>query len=161
MTVLTVIDVVAAVAIIAWRAAIAAGNRWSTVDNADPPPADSSVDRAKATIGWAEGTRADWDRHVRPVLARELTEVLRARRVPGETPIGQRVLGAELWPLVDPSHPFTADLARPGPGRDGLARILDQLERLWNCRHPRRPPSPALCWTRSSAPWSANGTRSS
>lgn len=106
----------------------------STVDEPEPAPEDDpAVLRARATIAWAEGTRMDWDRHVRPVLARELGELFRSRRDPESMPaneIGQRMLGGELWALVDPRHPFTTELDQPGPGRAGLTAILDRLERL-------------------------------
>ena len=73
----------------------------------------------------------DWDRHVRPVLARELAELSRARRDPiAANEIGRRMLGEELWAWVDPRHPFSTEPDQPGPGRAGLTAILDRLERL-------------------------------
>lgn len=127
---LTAADVVAIVALLAWRLSLIPRRpEESTVDDAPAPAPDTSIDRARATVDWADGSRADWDRHVRPLLAREVAELLRARRDP-VAPQGGRLLGPDLWPLVDPAQPFTAEPDRPGPGRDGLARILDQLERL-------------------------------
>jgi hypothetical protein len=134
----TLVDILAVVIVVAVRIGLSARYRHieSTVDISEPVPAkDSSVDRARATAAWAEGSRVDWDRHVRPVLAREFTELLRARRDPGgqtqaESQAGERMFGSKLWPWVDPSRPFTAEPHRPGPGREGLTRILDRLERL-------------------------------
>jgi hypothetical protein len=131
----TLIELQAVALLVAVRIGLAVRNRpaESTVDIPDPLPIkDSSVDRAKAMAGWADGSRVDWDRHVRPALARELTETLRARRDPGplDESAGERMLGTELWPWVDPTRPFTAEPDRPGPGRAGLTRILDRLERL-------------------------------
>lgn len=133
---MTLIELLAVALLVAVRIGLAIGHRSaaSTVDDPDPLPInDSSVDRAKAMAGWADGSRVDWDRHVRPALAREFTETLRARRDPGplnESTAGERMFGPELWPWVDPSRPFTAEPDRPGPGRAGLVRILDRLERL-------------------------------
>jgi len=132
----TLFDILAVVIVVAVRIGLTARDHRieSTVDMLETLPAkDTSVDRARATIGWAEGSRVDWDRHVRPVLAREFTELLRARRDPGsqaESQAGERMFGPDLWPWVDPSRPFTAEPHRPGPGREGLTRILDRLERL-------------------------------
>jgi hypothetical protein len=131
---LTVVNVVAIVALFAWRLSLIPRRPdASTVDDEPAPPPDTSMDRARATLDWADGSRADWDRHVRPLLAREVAELLRARRdpaLPQPAHPGGRLLGPDLWPLVDPAQPFTAEPDRPGPGRDGLARILDRLERL-------------------------------
>jgi len=131
---LTVADLVAIVALLAWRLSLIPRRPdESTVDDGPTPVPDTSMDRARATLDWADGSRADWDRHVRPLLAREVAELLRTRRdpvTPRPAHPGGRLLGPDLWPLVDPAQPFTAEPDRPGPGRDGLARILDRLERL-------------------------------
>ena len=130
----TVVDILAVVALLGWRIWLSPSRtKESTVDSSTQAAPDTSMDRARATIGWAEGSRADWDRHVRPLLAREVTELLRARRdpaAPRARQAGHRLLGSDLWPWVDPDQPFSTDPDRPGPGRDGLARILDRLERL-------------------------------
>jgi hypothetical protein len=131
---LTAVNVVAILALFVWRSSLIPRRPdASMVDDEPAPPADTSMARARATADWADGSRADWDRHVRPLLAREVAELLRARRdptAPQPAHTGGRLLGPDLWPLVDPAQPFTAEPDRPGPGRDGLARILDRLERL-------------------------------
>jgi hypothetical protein len=111
------------IAIIAIAAARLRLHRRSTVDSmiADEY-ADPTVARARALVEWASGSRLDWDRHVRPVLARELAELTRGRPA-------DHLLGPELWPLVDPGHTFDAP-DEPGPGHAGLTRVLDRLERL-------------------------------
>jgi hypothetical protein len=125
-----VLDLLTVAALLGLRLRLAAP-RKSTLDDVEPASTpDSSVDRARATSGWAAGSRTDWDRHVRPVLARELTEILRARRDPASARVGERMFGETLWPWVDPNQPFASDGEAPGPGRDALARILDRLERL-------------------------------
>ncbi|GAA5103159.1 hypothetical protein [Haloechinothrix salitolerans] len=96
------------------------------VDAAD---LDSTLAHAQVTVSWASGTRRDWDRHVRPVLARQLDEVLGPRRGDdSRRAAGELLFGPRLWPLVDPHDAFTTRLDAPGPGRDALAAILDRLE---------------------------------
>lgn len=94
------------------------------------PPSDSTLTSAQGTVAWADGTRLDWDRHVRPVLAREFDNVVGGRRsgAADRQATGTLMFGAELWPLVDPGSRFTQRLERPGPGRATLARILERLE---------------------------------
>jgi hypothetical protein len=123
---ITAVDLLAVIAILVWRLLFGTRTR-STVDEEPQPEPDPSVDRARAIVGWAQGSRLDWDRHVRPVLARELSELLSARRGPAAN---ESLLGADVWPWVDPHAPFSTDLDQPGPGRDGLAQVLDRLERL-------------------------------
>jgi hypothetical protein len=121
---ITAVDILVLIAIVGTRIWFG-GRASSTVDPISfQEDSDPAVARARGVVGWADGSRMDWDRHVRPVLARELAELTRGRRSPGE-----RMLGPELWPLVDPEYSFDAP-DEPGPGRDGLARVLDRLERL-------------------------------
>ncbi|WP_051399962.1 hypothetical protein [Haloechinothrix halophila] len=95
----------------------------------DAAELDSTLAHAQATVSWASGTRRDWDRHVRPVLARQLEEALGPRRGDeSRHAAGEMLLGPLLWPLVDPHGAFTTRLDGPGPGRDALATILDRLE---------------------------------
>lgn len=91
---------------------------------------DSTLTQAASTVGWAEGTRGDWDRHVRPVLAREFDNVVGARRSGSRSrrETGELMFGSRLWPLVDPAGGFTSGLGAPGPGRSALAEILEKLE---------------------------------
>lgn len=97
---------------------------------ADTAELDSTLAHAQVIVGWASGTRRDWDRHVRPVLARQLGEALGARRSTegAKRAAGELLFGPVLWPLVDPNEHFTTRLDGPGPGRDALAAILDRLE---------------------------------
>lgn len=98
--------------------------------HAGPAEPDSTLAHAQITVGWASGTRRDWDRHVRPVLARQLDEALGARRSTEEarSAAGELLFGPVLWPLIDPNDRFTTQLDGPGPGRDALATILNRLE---------------------------------
>lgn len=91
---------------------------------------DSTLTQAASTVGWAEGTRSDWDRHVRPVLAREFDNIVGARRsgTRSRRETGELMFGPRLWPLVDPGGGFTSGLGAPGPGRSALGEILEKLE---------------------------------
>lgn len=87
--------------------------------------------RTENLISWSEGTRGDWDRHLRPVLAREFARATRGRPNSREqSAIGTMLFGPNLWPWVDPNLVSTADDASPAPGRAVLAEILDRLEQL-------------------------------
>ncbi|GAB11201.1 hypothetical protein GOARA_064_02030 [Gordonia araii NBRC 100433] len=133
---------VAAVILGVLRLSISLGAR-----SAPPPqPWDSERDdalvrwqaRTRNLIAWADGTRGDWDRHLRPILAREFLMATgnrhgAARR--GATAgtlgaTGRMTFGPELWPWVDPLGANYADRDQPGPGRDTLDAILKQLEQL-------------------------------
>ncbi|MPY80386.1 MAG: hypothetical protein GEV04_18390 [Actinophytocola sp.] len=108
------------------RALPRAARQEPALDAAD---VDSTLAHAQVTVSWASGTRQDWDRHVRPVLARQLDEVLGPRRGDDSRRVaGELLFGPMLWPLVDPHDAFTTRLDGPGPGRDALAAILDRLE---------------------------------
>lgn len=88
--------------------------------------------RTRSLIEWADGTRGDWDRHLRPLLAREFAQSV-GLDAHDEPATGLLLFGPELWPWVDPSNIVLADPdARddPGPGREALSLILDRLERL-------------------------------
>ncbi|MDG3009983.1 hypothetical protein G4X40_07460 [Rhodococcus sp. D2-41] len=88
--------------------------------------------RTRSLLEWSDGTRGDWDRHLRPLLARELAQSAGLRTL-DEPATGLLLFGPELWPWVDPSNVAAAGSAardEPGPGRAALSRILDRLERL-------------------------------
>ncbi|MGH3432295.1 MAG: hypothetical protein ACRDQB_05600, partial [Thermocrispum sp.] len=80
-----------------------------------PPAPDSVLAAARLTVAWASGSRADWDRHVRPVLAREFDAMTGGRRSAGDRAVtGELLFGPELWPLVDPAGTFGTGLDLPG-----------------------------------------------
>jgi hypothetical protein len=88
--------------------------------------------RTDTQISWADGSRADWDKHLRPMLARqfELSTGQRRSRNPETTrATAQMVFGDELWVWVDPNNVHAGDRDEPGPGRAVLDEILQRLER--------------------------------
>ncbi|MCW4354916.1 hypothetical protein ONR57_16550 [Hoyosella sp. YIM 151337] len=88
--------------------------------------------RAAFTISWADGTRGDWDLHLRPVLAREFEQVTKVRAHRNHIQYeaaGEMLFGPSLWQWVDASQGARDRRDEPGPGRGVLAEILARLER--------------------------------
>ena len=108
----------------------------------DDQPLGTEAERAEATarwmarteslISWADGTRGDWDHHLRPLLAREFQQSTGHRQGldPADTAAAGEVFFGDLWQWVDPECVQRSDRAAPGPGRDVLDRILQRLEQL-------------------------------
>lgn len=130
---LLIVDLIALAVLLAaamWVAGQAGGLlRRRQPDVTPPEAADSALTSAQVTVSWAGGSRVDWDRHVRPVLAREFDDIVGGRRsATDREATGQLMFGPELWPLVDPSRNCAGAPDRPGPGRAALSRILDRME---------------------------------
>ncbi|MFC9553014.1 hypothetical protein ACFTWF_19410 [Rhodococcus sp. NPDC056960] len=90
------------------------------------------VARTETLISWADGTRGDWDHHLRPLLAREFQQSTGQRqgRDPADVTAAGEVFFGDLWQWVDPDGIQRTDRTAPGPGRDVLDRILRRLELL-------------------------------
>ncbi|WP_067569113.1 hypothetical protein [Nocardia acidivorans] len=122
---------------------------WSLLDRArryEPTgPADNEIDNgpAEMLIRWqaraqlladrAEGTRAEWDRHLRPLLAKEFESssghrMAKNRRATEAA--GQLLFGPELWRWVDPANAALRDQVNPAPGRPALDEILRRLQNM-------------------------------
>jgi hypothetical protein len=87
----------------------------------------------ETTIRWSDSTRADWDRHLRPMLARryEMTTGQRQSKDPmAYHASGQMLFGAELWEWVNPNNVTRTGDRQPGPGRAALEEILRRLEQV-------------------------------
>jgi hypothetical protein len=85
----------------------------------------------ESTIRWSESTRADWDRHLRPMLARryEIATGHKQSKDPAAYHAGGRMLfGAELWEWVNPNNVTRTADRSPAPGRAALGEILRKLE---------------------------------
>ncbi len=100
----------------------------------DPDEMGDSLRRwlstTETTIRWSDSTRADWDRHLRPMLARryEMTTGQRQSKDPAAFHASGRMLfGAELWDWVNPNNVTRTDDRQPGPGRAALEEILRKL----------------------------------
>ncbi|TCK01214.1 hypothetical protein [Nocardia alba] len=89
--------------------------------------------RAEMLTARADGTRADWDRHLRPLLATEfeLSTGLRVSKNRRATEAaGQLQFGPELWRWVDPANSAPRDQTGRAPGREALDEILRRLQTM-------------------------------
>ncbi|MFE3321849.1 hypothetical protein [Nocardia sp. NPDC059195] len=89
--------------------------------------------RAEMLTARADGTRADWDRHLRPLLAKEF-EVSTGLRISknrrATEAAGQLQFGPELWRWVDPANSALRDQTGRAPGREALDEILRRLQTM-------------------------------
>ena len=91
------------------------------------------LSRTETLISRAESTRRDWDRHLRPMLARQFELATGQRRAKNPTAFdttGTMLFGTELWAWVDPQNVSRTGEAEPGPGRGALDEILRRLEQV-------------------------------
>lgn len=79
-------------------------------------------------VKWADCTRGDWDRHLRPRLARDFLVATKQKESASVASMGRLVFGDDLWQWVDPDNVSRARRAEPAPGRDALEQILRRLE---------------------------------
>ncbi|MBF6214519.1 hypothetical protein IU433_15420 [Nocardia puris] len=89
--------------------------------------------RANMLATRADGTRADWDRYLRPLLAKEfeLSTGLRvAKNRKATEAAGLLQFGPELWRWVDPANVALRDQTTRAPGRAALDEILRRLQRM-------------------------------
>ncbi|MGW8651978.1 hypothetical protein ACWGMO_21505 [Nocardia salmonicida] len=89
--------------------------------------------RAEMLTARADGTRADWDRHLRPLLAKEfeLSTGLRVSKNRRATEAaGQLQFGPELWRWVDPANSALRDQTGRAPGKEALDEILRRLQTM-------------------------------
>ena len=125
-------------------AAVLLAVRWHlthrAADAADEPASDDAGAslrrwraRTETMISWSETTRTDWDRRLRPMLARQFELATGQRRLKSPNAFratGEMLFGAELWPWVDPENISRTGSSEPGPGRDTLNDILQRLEQI-------------------------------
>jgi hypothetical protein len=104
---------------------------------ADPDDLGDSLrrwlSRTATTIRWSESTRADWDRHLRPMLARRYEMTTGQRQAKDRVAYhatGQMLFGTELWEWVNPNNVTRTGDRQPGPGRAALEEILRKLEQV-------------------------------
>jgi hypothetical protein len=93
----------------------------------------SWLSQTETLIHWSESTRSDWDRHLRPMLARRFaisTGQKQAKDPAGFHATGRMLFGADLWAWVDPNNVARTGGREPGPGRATLEEILERLEQV-------------------------------
>jgi hypothetical protein len=91
----------------------------------------SWLSRTETLIHRSESTRTDWDRHLRPMLARRFaitTGLNQAKDPAAFDATGQMLFGPQLWAWVDPNNVAQTGAREPGPGRATFAEILERLE---------------------------------
>ena len=130
--------VLAAAAVLAARVTItpAAAQRsarrhvaTSAVRAADFP----AYQKIEYALGWAGASQRHYDRITRPMLSRLLGVALQERHrldITQQPEEARRLVGADLWPLIDPSAPPSDDSDVPGPDKAALSRVIDRLEQL-------------------------------
>lgn len=93
----------------------------------------SWLSRTETLIRWSDSTRLDWDRHLRPVLARRFEVTTGQRQVKDPVAFsatGRMLFGPQLWAWVDPNNVAQTGGREPGPGRPTLEQILERLEQV-------------------------------
>jgi hypothetical protein len=107
-----------------------------------PPPAipnaleeslRSWLSRTQTLIHRSESTRADWDRHLRPMLARRFaiaTGHKQSKDPAAFDATGRTLFGAEMWAWINPNNVSPTGAGDPGPGRAALEEILERLEQV-------------------------------
>jgi hypothetical protein len=105
-----------------------------------PPPPNpleetlrSWLTRTETLIRRSESTRSDWDRHLRPMLARRFaitTGQSQAKDPAAFDATGRMLFGLQLWAWVNPNNVASTGAREPGPGRATLAEILERLEQV-------------------------------
>jgi hypothetical protein len=117
--------------------------RWYLVrddmSDAEEPADDAAkglqrwLSRTETLISHSESTRRDWDRHLRPMLARQFEMATGQKRTKDRMvyhSTGRMLFGAQLWDWVDPENVARSGADQPGPGRAALDEILQRLERV-------------------------------
>jgi hypothetical protein len=128
--------VAVALAFMAVRWHLARGVKSEPVDSPDEDtrtPLSRWLDRTASQVSWSDSSRADWDRRVRPMLARQFELAIRQPkfRNPKSFDAAGRVhFGDELWAWVDPENISRTGTREQGPGRAVLNDIIERLERL-------------------------------
>ena len=111
---------------------------WGRFRRRAPAPAVKPSDfpsyaKISSDLGWAPVSQWHYDHGVRPLLARLMQSVLldhhRVDAV-ADPARARRLVGDEIWPLVDPTRPPSFDSKAPGADLRTLARIVDRLEQL-------------------------------
>lgn len=130
--------VLASAALLAARAAITPPASRRPAARRPASPAVRAADfpayrKIESNLGWAGGSQRHYDHITRPMLSRLLGAALEERHrldISGHPEEARRLVGADLWSLIDPSAPQSDDSNAPGPDRAVLSRVVDRLEQL-------------------------------
>lgn len=104
------------------------------VDDDAGEPLQRWMSRTEAFAHWSGTTRSDWDRRVRPVLARHFEVATKANQRRTSDPAAFKASGlmlfGDLWQWVDPDNVVRGGSPKQGPGRHTLEEILERLEQV-------------------------------
>jgi SLT domain-containing protein len=134
--VMIAVGVVAALGVLGARWMLSRQHREAHDESQARDPAESLrrwLARTETLVARAETTRADWDKHLRPMLARQFelaTGQLKRKDANAFQATADMVFGAELWQWVDPDNVSPTGNAEPGPGRAVLDEVLQRLQRI-------------------------------
>lgn len=134
--VLVAVGLVTAVGLWGVRWALTRYQRDPHDDSYARDPAESLrrwLSRTETLVARADTTRADWDKHLRPMLARQFELATGQRKGKDRAAFdatARMVFGADLWQWVDPDNVSRTGISEPGPGRAVLDEVLQRLERL-------------------------------
>src|SRR6266536_1561519 len=100
---------------------------------ADPDRAFPAYRRIRSELIWAATSGRSYDGRVRPLLAGLLRATLAERHrveLDSDPAAARDLLGADLWPLVDPDARLPDTQDRTGVDLPTITRIVDRLERM-------------------------------
>jgi hypothetical protein len=110
---------------------LAAASRPAADDTAVDPALESLYRwkaQTESMLQWADATRGEWDRYLRPKLARDFLQATRQKDPAAVKAAGRLLFGDELWQWVDPDNVSPSRREDPAPGRATLETILVKLE---------------------------------
>jgi hypothetical protein len=131
-----IVGAVTAVALLTVRWLLARDVRTAVDDSHARDPGETLrrwLARTENLVQRSESSRSDWDKHLRPMLARqfELASGQRKAKDPRAfRATALMVFGPELWAWVDPDNVDRSGGLEPGPGRVVLNDVLERLERI-------------------------------
>jgi hypothetical protein len=124
----------ATVALLVVRWLLARDNGSAVDDSRARDPAEALRrwrSKTEILIARADSTRSDWDKYLRPMLARQF-ELATGQRKTKDPKVFHAtaiaLFGEQLWPWVDPDNVSRTGAAEPGPGRAVLDDVLQRLE---------------------------------
>ena len=89
--------------------------------------------KTEILIARADSTRLDWDKYLRPMLARQFELATGARKTKDPNVFRATAIalfGEQLWYWVDPDNVSRSGVEEPGPGRAVLDDVLQRLEAI-------------------------------
>jgi hypothetical protein len=89
--------------------------------------------KTEILIARADTNRSDWDKYLRPMLARQFELATGQRKAKDARAFHATALalfGERLWPWVDPDNVSRSGTDEPGPGGAVLDDVLQHLEEI-------------------------------